>query len=164
MGGGGGGGRDLTPEETRRLSEHVAEIIKNAAKAKKNVFISFAEENLEEVNLLRGQAKNENSDIEFNDWSLKAPFDSNNSEYIRNGIRERIQRCSVTLVYLSPEAAVSKWVDWEIRESLKLGKAVVAMHKGEKAPSGLPSAVSENKVKVVRWSQLELAAAIATAK
>ncbi len=164
MGGGGGGGRDLTPEETRRLSEHVAEIIKNAAKAKKNVFISFAEENLDEVNLLRGRAKNENSDIEFNDWSLKAPFDSSNSEYIRNGIRERIQRCSVPLVYLSPEAAKSKWVDWEIRESLKLGKSVVAMHKGEKALTGLPSAVVENGVKVVTWSQAELAAAIASAK
>jgi len=41
------------------------------------------------VNLLRGQARNENSDLEFSDWSLSEPFDSKNAEYIKRGIRER---------------------------------------------------------------------------
>lgn len=164
MGGGGGGGRNLTPEETRKLSEIVTEKIRDASKPKHNVFISFAEESLDEVNLLRGQAKNENSDIEFNDWSLKAPFDSSNADYIRNGIRDRIRQCSVTLVYLSPQAAKSSWVDWEIRESLRLGKRVVALYKAEKPPAELPPAVLENKVKVVPWSQAELNAAISGAK
>ena len=40
----------------------------------RNVFISFASDDLDEVNLLRGQAKNENSNIEFNDYSLKVPY------------------------------------------------------------------------------------------
>ena len=160
MGGGGGGSRSLTPEETKKLSELVSRKISEAARPKGNVFISFAAESLDEVNLLRGQAKNENSDIEFNDWSLKAPYDSKNSDYIRNGIRDRIRQCSVTIVYLSPEAASSKWVDWEIRESLRLGKGVIAMYKGDKPPSQLPAAVSENNIKVVPWNHDQLATAI----
>ena len=164
MGGGGGGGRSLTPDETKKLSEMVAETIKESAKPRQNVFISFASESLDEVNLLRGQAKNENSDLEFNDWSLKSPFDSSNSEYIRSGIRDRIRLCSLTIVYLSAEAATSKWVDWEIRESLRLGKAVVAMYKGDAPPSQLPTVIREKNIKIVPWNHAELSAAISSTK
>jgi len=161
MGGGGGGSRGLTPSELRRLEQEAREALKvGAGTGKCNVFISFASEDLNEVNLLRGQAKNENSDIEFNDWSLKKPFDSRDAEYIRRGIRERIRQCSVTIVYLSDNTASSKWVDWEIRESIALGKGVVAMYKGDKPPADVPKAVTENKVPIVPWNHKELAKAI----
>jgi len=50
--------------------------MKDTEPTKRNVFISFVAEDLNEVNLLRGQARNENSDLEFSDWSLSEPFDS----------------------------------------------------------------------------------------
>ena len=119
----------------------------------RNVFISFSSDDLDEVNLLRGQAKNENSNIEFNDWSLKAPFNSENADYIKRGIRERIRQSSVTVVYLSDKTADSEWVDWEIRESLTMGKGVLAMHKGDTPPKRFPKAITENKIKVLPWKQ-----------
>jgi hypothetical protein len=71
MGGGGGGGRGLTPGELEQLEQKARQSLKgNEETGKSNVFISFVEEDLTDVNMLRGQAKNENSDIEFNDWSL----------------------------------------------------------------------------------------------
>ncbi len=159
--GGGGGGRSLTPDELRRLTQVAKDSLKKAAEpGKRNVFISFVEEDLPDVNLLRGQAKNENSNIEFNDWSIKEPFDSKNAEYIRRGIRERIRQSSVTVVYVSEKTAQSKWVDWEIRESVALGRGVVAMYKGATPPSKLPAALTEHKVPLVPWKQGELAKAI----
>jgi hypothetical protein len=159
--GGGGGGRSLTPEELQRLTQVAKEALKSAAQPEKcNVFISFVAEDLAEVNLLRGQARNENSHLEFNDWSLKEPFDSENAEYIRRGIRERIRQSSVTVVYVSEKTAHSKWVDWEIRESITLGKGVVAMYKGTSSPSKLPAAIADHKIPVVPWNQKELASAI----
>ena len=98
----------------------------------RNVFISFVSEDLNEVNLLRAQAKNENSAIEFNDWSLREPFDSERATYIQNGIRDGIERSSVTVVYVSERTASSQWVDWEIRESIRLGKGVIAVHSGDR--------------------------------
>lgn len=159
MGGGGGGGPSLTPDDLRRLTE-TAKKSMAAAGGKCNVFISFVEEDLSDVNMLRGQAKNENSDVEFNDWSLKEPYDSTKAEYIKRGIRERIRQCSVTLVYVSDRTADSKWVDWEIRETIAMGKGVVALYKGATPPSRLPEAVVEHKVPVVPWNQAELTKAI----
>jgi len=161
MGGGGGGGRGLTPDELRELEQRAKKSMKaTGSTGKCNVFISFTSEDLNDVNMLRGQAKNENSDIEFNDWSLKEPFDSEQADYIRRGIRERIRQCSVTLVYISHKTADSKWVDWEVRESIAMGKGVVAMHKGESPPARLPKAIAENNIPVVPWNQKELAKAI----
>jgi len=159
--GGGGGGRGLTPDELRRLEQRAKQTLRSkGASSKHNVFISFASEDLNDVNMLRAQAKNENSDIEFNDWSLKKPFNSKDAEYIKRGIRERIRQCSVIVVYVSDKTADSKWVNWEVQEAIAMGKGVVAMYKGEKPPVRLPRAVSENKVPVVPWSQKEMAKAI----
>ena len=159
--GGGGGGRRLTPDELRGLEQRAKQTLRSeGVSGKHNVFISFASEDLNDVNMLRGQAKNENSDIEFNDWSLKKPFNSKDAEYIKRGIRERIRQCSVVVVYLSDKTADSKWVNWEVKEAIEMGKGVVAMYKGDNPPSRLPKAVSENKVPVVTWNQKELARAI----
>ncbi len=161
MGGGGGGGRGLTSDELRYLEQRAKKSMKDPGSTGIcNVFISFASEDLNDVNMLRGQAKNQNSDIEFNDWSLKKPFDSKEAEYIKRGIRERIRQCSVTVVYISDKTADSKWVNWEIQESIAMGKGVIAMHKGERPPSRLPKAIRDNKIPVVPWNQKELAKAI----
>ncbi len=159
--GGGRSSRGLTPDEFRSAEQRAKKSLKEGD-GKHNVFISFSSDDLDEVNLLRGQAKNENSNIEFNDWSLKKPFDSKEADYIKRGIRDRIRQSSVTVVYVSDKTANSKWVDWEIRESLVMGKGVVAMHKGDTPPGRLPKAITDNNIPVVPWNQEQLAKAIET--
>jgi hypothetical protein len=161
MGGGGGGGRGLTPGDLQRLEDVAKESMRTGSGTGRcNVFISFAAEDLNDVKMLRGQAKNENADIEFNDWSLKEPYNSERAEYIKRGIRERLRQCSVTIVYVSDKTANSEWVNWEIQESIALGKGVVAMYKGDTPPARLPQAITDSNIPVVRWNQRELAEAI----
>lgn len=121
---------------------------------KRNVFISFATEDMNEVNLLRAQAKNENNDIEFNDHSVREAYNSEQTEYLKRKIAERINRASVTVVYLSDCAATSPWVQWEVEKSIELGKKVVAVYKGQQYAGPLPKWVSENRIKTVAWSNL----------
>ena len=153
MGGsGGGGGRSLG--DTRDLEERAREILRQGQSGRKNVFISFAFEDLDEVNLLRGQAKSEKSDIEFNDLSVREAFDSERAEYIRQKIRERINRCFAVIVYLSAATAASRWVRWEVEKGLELGKRVIAVHSGDTPPENLPAFIRDQGIKVVRWSDL----------
>jgi hypothetical protein len=109
--GGGGGGSWSTLGDIRGLEQKAREALQGG---KRNVFISFATEDMNEVNLLRAQAKNENSDIEFNDHSVREPYDSERADYIRQKIGERIARASVTVVYLSENTAQSRWVEWVV--------------------------------------------------
>lgn len=159
--GGSGGSLSSSLGSLNVLASEARETLRSTSEPeRRNIFISFASEDLNEVNLLRGQARNELSELVFNDYSLREPFDSKNAEYIRSGIRERIRQSSVTVVYVSDVTHQSRWVDWEIRESLRLGKGVVAVHKGDTAPRQLPTAIGEHRIRVVRWQHAELMAAI----
>jgi hypothetical protein len=148
MGGNGGGGWSRLGD-VRALEEKAKEALQGG---KRNVFISFATEDMDEVNLLRAHAKNEKSDIEFNDHSVQEPFDSERAEYIKQKIAERINRTSTTVVYLSKNTAQSKWVQWEVEKSLELGKKVIAVHAGDKPTCKVPDWLKG--IKTVAWSKL----------
>jgi hypothetical protein len=157
MGGSGGSGRSLRYEELQLLEEKAKEDLKEVNEPQKhNCFISFDTGDMDDVNLLRAQAKNDNSNLEFNDYSLKEPFNSQNTEYIKRGIRERIKMCSVTIVYLSDKTSGSDWVDWEIRESKRLSKGVIAVHEGDEPPKNIPQAIKEFGIKILPWKQFLL--------
>lgn len=162
MGGGGGGQRGgLTPGDVERLERVAREKLRQAAEVqKRNVFLSFVNEDLNDVNLLRGQAKKKNSDIDFNDWSVQKPFDSKDADYIKRGIRERIRQSSMVLVYVSGNTAPSRWVDWEVREALEMGKEVVAVYKGDKPPAALPPVIKEKRIKLIPWKMDEVSRAL----
>ena len=152
--GGGGGGSSSSLGDTRHLEDRAKQILQTGDTGRKNIFISFAYEDLNEVNLLRGQAKNENSEIEFNDLSVKEPYDSERAEYIRQKIRERINQSSMTVVYLSADTAKSDWVKWEVEKSVELGKQVIATCSGDKPSGPIPEFIRDNKIRVVPWSAL----------
>ena len=156
---GSGSGRGMTYDEIQKAKQLAKQSLKEG-EGKRNIYIAFDTDDLDEVNLVRAQAKNENSNLEFNDFSLKKPFDSKDAEYIKRGIRDRIRQCSVTVVYLTAKTASSKWVDWEIRESLSMGKGVVAMYKGNTPPNRIPKAISDNNIPVVPWNHTQLSKTI----
>ncbi|GAA5661730.1 hypothetical protein Brsp07_00190 [Brucella sp. NBRC 14130] len=149
--GGGSSGSWSRLGDIRSLEEKAKAALQGG---KRNVFISFATEDMNEVNLLRAHAKNENSDIEFNDHSVREPYDSERAEYIKQKISERISRSSVCVVYISDNTAQSRWVTWEVETSLALGKKVVAVHPKGGAPRQNPSWVAKHGIKVVQWNKL----------
>jgi hypothetical protein len=118
------------------------------------VFLSFAFEDIAYVNLLRGQARNDNVPLEFNDWSVSEPINSDRANYIKEKIADRIAQSSVTVVFLSPAARESKWVNWEIEESIRRGKHVIGVYPSGAAQPPLPPAFVEHRLKAVTWPGL----------
>lgn len=167
MGGSGGGGffssgSHRGASDLSKL-EDVArkELSKEAPPERRKVFISFRFEDKTLVEYLRGQAKNTNSDLDFIDMSLQVPFNSENAEYIKQGIRARINQSSVTVVMATDDTYKSDWVNWEISESLRLGKGVIVIDKRSNPNSKLPDAVAGNvNIKVVPWKHEEIMNAI----
>lgn len=164
-GGGGffGGGSYGGSGNLSRL-EDVArkELSKEAPSERRKVFISFRFEDKTLVEYLRGQAKNTNSDLDFIDMSLQVPFNSENAEYIKQGIRARINQSSVTAVMATDDTHKSEWVNWEIEESLKLGKGVIVIDKRSSPSAKLPDAVADTKknIRVVPWKHADIMNAI----
>jgi len=158
---GGSSGSGLSSLDIKSLEERVKQKLTDAKDdVSRHVFISFDHDDLNDVNMLRGQAKNDNVDFQFDDHSVKEPFDSTNADYIKRQIRDKIDGCSVTVVYLTDKTAGSKWVNWEIEESIRRGKGVIGVYKGDKAPTKLPPAFQHNGCKAVKWEHAGLKKAI----
>jgi hypothetical protein len=160
---GGGGGYSFSPTDKNELENKAKELLRNAGQSRRNVFISFSSEDMNEVNLLRGQAKNDGAELEFSDHSVKTPYNSDKNDYIKRQIRAKIEKASVTLVYLSSNSIRSDWVKWEVEESKKMGKGVIAVYKGDKPPANIPSYIKDNASSIVQWKHAEIMKAIEAA-
>lgn len=153
MGGGGGGSRSIG--DIQSLVDKAKQELRDGEQAgKKNVFISFSMEDEATVNALRASTKNTKSPIEFNDWSVKEPIDSERAAYIRQKIADRIAHCSATVVFLSDNTARSPWVAWEIEESIRQGKKVIGVHPKDSKPDRYPPAVKKHQISCVVWADL----------
>lgn len=156
--GGGPSGRYIRKTELDELEREAKDRLIRASQPKRrNVFISFAQEDLMRINALRAQAKTEASTLDFIDRSLDKPFNSKDAEYIKRGLRDRIKQASVTLCFVSEDTAKSDWVKWEVEESLKMGKGVIAMYQGDKPPKNTPEFLKEHGIKMVPWNHQVLA-------
>jgi hypothetical protein len=119
--------------------------------AVKHVFLSFVEEDLELVKLFRGQARNENSALSFDDYSVKVPYGSADAVYIRGKIREKIRSSSMLICLVGPHTHKSTWVDWEIRTAKELGKKIIGVRLRRDAQDRLPAALNSVGAKTCGW-------------
>lgn len=130
----------------------------------KRVFLSFRAEDKKQVDGLRLLAANPSFDVEFYDESVQTPYDSNDADYIKCKIREKIGRTSVTVVLISELTHTSKWVNWEIEESLKKGNKVILMGlPGHPDRLTIPSAARAAGLEWYVWDHNHLAKLIGAA-
>jgi len=117
----------------------------------RHVFLSFVEEDCTRVNLFHGHAKNKNSGLEFDDYSVKGPHNSHDAAYIRSRITERIRAASVTLCLIGAKTSTSPWVKWEIEKSAELGNKVLGVRLHDTPLCPTPSALTALRAPVFRW-------------
>jgi hypothetical protein len=109
------------------MSSQVGLLGLGAIPRKKRVFISFRAEDRQQVNGVRLLAANPKFELDFYDESVRTPINSTSAHYIRQKIREKINRTSVTLCLVSPLTHTSQWVTWELEESIDQGNAIICM-------------------------------------
>jgi len=130
---------------------------------KKRVFLSFLSEDREKVAGLRLLAANPNYDLEFYDESLRVSIDSQDAEYIKRCIREKINRTSVTVCLISENTHTSGWVDWELKESDEKGNTIIAMALKGVDRAVLPKLIREKDLTFYAWDPERLNRVIAEA-
>ncbi len=114
----------------------------------RNVFISFHVDDEAQVDLLRSQAKNDNYDLEFRDYSVKEPFD----EKWRTNCKQRIAQTSVVVVMIGEKTAERNAVNWEIDEAYRQGKKVIGVRINRDKNHAIPEAMKDNKAPILNWN------------
>lgn len=130
---------------------------------KKRVFLSFIAEDRETVNGLRLLAANPNYDLEFYDESVRAAIDSRDADYIKQKIREKIARTSVTVCLISERTYTSRWVDWELTESDQKRNTIIAMALKGVERATLPGLIKQKGLNFWPWDPENLNKLVAQA-
>lgn len=124
---------------------------------KKRLFLSFLAEDKNKVNGLRLLNSNDDFDIEFYDESVRVEIKSHDAAYIRRKIREKINRTSITVCFVSAQTHTSDWVEWELEESYNKGNAVIYMGlKDGPDRLMLPKAARDHNAKWQLWDHNKL--------
>ena len=118
----------------------------------KHVFLSFVEEDLELVRLFRGQAKNKNSALSFDDYSVQTPYNSLDAEYIKSQIRPRIRASSALICLIGTKTYRSSWVKWEIDYAAGQGRRLcgVRLHSGARNET-TPNSLLNCRAAILNW-------------
>lgn len=149
MGGGSSGyeiGSGKTAEEAEGIFDKYTEKVQR--ERTRNVFISFHMDDGNQVNLLRSQAKSEDFDIEFRDYSVKEPFD----EKWKTNCRERIAQTSVVICMIGEKTAERKAVIWELEEAYRQGKKVIGVRIYRDRNHPIPKPLVVNKASIMEWN------------
>lgn len=139
---------DATSQTQRRIDEEQGE------HRRRNVFISFHNEDEAQVDFLRMQAQREEYDLEFNDHSVHEPI----SEKWRQEVKERISRTSATIVMIGEHTAERPNVLFEINESYRQGKKVIGVRIYGDKNHRIPQPMLENNSSIVAWKLADIQA------
>ena len=112
----------------------------------RNVFLSFTMEDMDLVNLFRGQAEGKHSSLVFHDYPVKEAF-----EYAwKTNVERLIRSCSVMICLIGETTHQSKAVDWEVRKSAELGKQILAVAIESPTPT-VPLSLARLNVSPLPW-------------
>ena len=59
----------------------------------------------------------------------------------------------MVVVFVGKTTHDCEWVDWEIRESLDVGKFMMALRLSDERSLRVPKALKEHRVKLLSWNQ-----------
>lgn len=113
-------------------------------------------------NLLRW---NKNVDFEFVGRHLLDPLDSKNENYITQKVNEQLTGTSVTVVLLGYKTEDSKWVQWEIEQSVEKKNGIVAIKLSDDVAdpskeSPVGKALYDAGAEIIGWDVAKFEAAI----
>jgi hypothetical protein len=114
----------------------------------RNAFISFHIQDEAQVNLLRAQAKSERFALDFRDYSIKEPFDSQWKEQCR----ERIARTSITICMIGEKTHERPAVSWELETSYELGHKVIGVRIYADKNHPLPATLVSRQAQILPWN------------
>lgn len=97
-----------------------------------NLFVSYRadSEGTKYKNLLVAWSENPNKnfyDIKFVDTSVGVSINSEDANYLKRKIKERIQSSEKVIVLVGKNTSTSEWVSWEIETAYSLNKKIVAV-------------------------------------
>jgi len=119
------------------------------ATSKKRVFVAFAVEDRNLRDLLVGQRLHSKTPFEWQDFSVKEPWD----EQWKTNCRSRVRGCDGLIGLITKHTPKAEGQLWEIRCGYSGGKPVMLIYGGDDRPT-LPRDLADKRVLTWTWDNI----------
>lgn len=113
----------------------------------KRIFVSFAKEDIRLRDLLKGQARNENSSFEYIDMSVKEPWDT----AWKTNCRTKIKGCDGMIAIVTKNTKNADGQIWEIRCAKEESIPIIGIY-GHDDQKDATTPAECGSVKIVNWA------------
>ncbi len=125
---------------------------------KKRIYLSCEHKHIKKVMELLGE--DSSIEIEGHDGPPRIAFDSQQADNIKHTLAEKIKRTDTTLCIIGNDTYKSPWIDWELNESEKQGKPIIAMALKGITKIYFPKHLDDKDSEVYEWDPGFLSAII----
>lgn len=127
---------------------------------KKKVFVSYYyDDDKHYKRLLTAWSANDKFSLEFEDVSTDVSIKSDNTEYIRRVISDKIDQCDVFVVLVGKKSHRREWISWEIIKAKEYRKKIIAI-KGKRNYASPPELLSAGTEWVYGFEEKKIREAI----
>ncbi|NCC82322.1 MAG: TIR domain-containing protein [Clostridia bacterium] len=123
------------------------------------IFISHSWAYVADLNNLKNLLENRGYfNVQFEEATPDVPINSENANYIKQRLRQKISNSDVVLGIAGVYASYSDWMTWELDKAIELEIPIVGV-----VPRGaerISTVVSSRAKEVVRWNTESIVAAI----
>lgn len=96
--------------------------------------------------------------VEFEEFTREEPINSENADYIKRRLREKISSSDIVIGIAGIYASHSEWMQWELNKAEELGVPIIGViPRGKERISRI---VKEKAKTVVKWNTESIVAAI----
>ena len=98
----------------------------------------------------------------WSNYSVSAdnPLDTDTDYELKQKLTYRIGLCNAVVILSGMYSAYSEWIEYEIKEAVRLGKPIIAVRPW--GQERIPSVISENYTVLVGWNSSSVISAIRT--
>ncbi|MDO9578397.1 MAG: TIR domain-containing protein [Candidatus Cloacimonadales bacterium] len=124
-----------------------------------NVFISHSWAYIQDLKNLRTLLEERGYfNVEFEEATPDEPIDSENAEYIKRRLREKIKNSDIVLGIAGVYASYSEWIEWELDTAIKNDIPIIGViPRGQERISTIVSSRSKEDI---RWNTESIVSAI----
>ena len=115
------------------------------------LFVSFAVEDARYRDLLKGQAKNDDSPFDFVDMSVNEPWD----DKWKTRCRTKIKGCDGVIALLSKKTWNADGARWEMKCAVEEGIPIVGVHIHKDDKGAIPPELAGKKVIEWTWAGIK---------
>lgn len=124
-----------------------------------HIFISHSWSCPEDLVNLRNLLRNRGYfNVEFEEASANEPINSENATYIKQRLKQKIEKSNIVLAIAGLYASYSDWIEWELDKAIELGVPIVGViPRGQERIS---KTVSSRSKEDVHWNTESIVEAI----